>query len=388
LGDNCGMDSEFQTLLWGEYVLTKGPCAEEFWQSHLRARPRHILFVLGEGFDPRMCVGVDTVLKAGGTGQRDCVLIRYDEGADSASKAYHLEVESNTRHLTQAIEGSGRGHIRPQEITMWSNDGRRVGAVEAVRAFADSALLAHYSDVVLDISALPRGMFIPILNKLLGVCLNHSADKKNLHVLVAEDVDLDARIVEEGIDEDASYIPGFGAEIDMVSSAGMPKLWIPVLGENQAAQLQRIRELVAPDETCPMVPFPSTFPRRGDSLLLTPEYCRLFFDDLHIDPSNVLYAHEQNPFQVYRQLGEVVRRYHRAFEPLGGCRAVFSALSSKLLCLGVILAAFELKRTDYIVGMAHVDTKGYRIQDPKKKRGQAMNRELVHLWICGECYDS
>ena len=43
---------------------------------------------MGKGFDPRMNLGIETVLAAGGSGKREVTLVEFDEGDDSPSKAY------------------------------------------------------------------------------------------------------------------------------------------------------------------------------------------------------------------------------------------------------------------------------------------------------------
>ena len=42
---------------WQNYVLERGDGLTRFWREHLGKRERHVLFVLGLGFDPRMCLG-------------------------------------------------------------------------------------------------------------------------------------------------------------------------------------------------------------------------------------------------------------------------------------------------------------------------------------------
>ena len=47
---------------WQDYVLERGDGLSGFWREHLGERERRVLFVLGLGFDPRMCMGVEAVL--------------------------------------------------------------------------------------------------------------------------------------------------------------------------------------------------------------------------------------------------------------------------------------------------------------------------------------
>lgn len=121
----------------------------------------------------------------------------------------------------------------------------------------------------------------------------------NLFVLVSESAELDRRIMDEGIDEDADYIHPFRGAVERESAAGRPKVWFPLLGENQRIHLTRINDLINPAEICPLLPSPAVDPRRGDNLVV--EYRELLFDQLRVETRNFVYASETNAFEAYRQ---------------------------------------------------------------------------------------
>ena len=137
-----------------------------------------------------------------------------------------------------------------------------------------------------------------------------------------------------------------------------------------------------PDEICPVLPSPSVNPRRADDLIA--EYRAILFDRLRVEPQNIIYASEWNPFEVYRQIYRTMERYNSALQALDKCKIVVSALLSKLLSVGALLAACEGKRNGLMVGISHVETHGYRIQ----KQLAASDAELFTLWIAGECYNA
>ncbi len=376
--------------LWSDYVMNRGRHFTDFWKSYMNTN-RNICFILGLGFDPRMCLAIESILGLHGKGKRDCMLIKYDEGDNSPSHQYKQLVQRNYDKLHQIIVCQSSGKIIEQSIKMWSADNRRVGSIRAARLFKSLSDFSEYSDVILDVSAFPRGIFLPVISKLLDIF--HAGRSKpqekqvpNLHVVVAENPALDTGIKDEGVDEHPSYLHGFGASIQMESTRDIPKVWIPVLGEHQETQLVKIRNFIDPQETCPVVPFPSSDPRRSDSLIL--QYHRFLFDDLNVNPSDILYVDERNPFQAYRQIRDTIMRYHEVFKPLGGCKAILSAFSSKLLSLGVLLATYELKRYDMPVSIAHIDTLGYSLQDDPDEKLLNDSCELFHLWLDGDCYES
>jgi len=366
------------TLSWYDYVMFRDSQVDSFWAERLKEE-RDVLFILGLGFDPRMCSGIGRIIDVGGRGRRQCLLFEFNEGPHSPSRTHRNLVAANKDRLASLIK-KAHGSIRSKSFSMWSTDGRRVGGRRAAGEIAWEPDLCGYSDVIIDISALPRGIYFPLIAKLLHELGNNAERRTNLHVLVAENVGLDKVITTQGIDETATYVHGFSSELQRESPLGIPVVWIPVLGENKETQLIRIYELVKPDEVCPVVPSPSRTPRRGDDLIL--QYQELLFDRLRVEPRNIVYSTEQNPFETYRQIYGVVRRYHEALTPLDGCKVVISALSSKLLSIGALLAAWEAKKS-YRIGIAHIEPHGYIL----KHQGPTQNdEELFSLWLAGECY--
>lgn len=371
------------SLRWRDYFLRDGEGFDEFWSAFLAERERNLLFVLGHGFDARMCNGIGRVLSLGGEGARDVDLITFDEGAESPSQTYLVQRKANGERLEELIRDCGK--MVRRDIKMFSDDNRRIGARSIAQEFASSAEFRSYTDVVVDISALPRSLYMPLLAKLLALFDGEAKDgeKRNLHVIVAHSPALDGAIVEEGLEESASYLFGFAAAaLESESTSGQPKIWIPVLGKGQPAQLERINQFVMPDEICPLLPSPAQDPREGDSIMI--EYRELLFDQLRVEPRNIIYAAESNPFEVYRQLMRSILHYNRALKPLGGCKVALSAMSSKLASMGVLLAAYELGRRDprLTVGVAHVESQGYRVESTNA----VPPATLFTMWLSGECY--
>ena len=368
---------------WLSYVLRGGSDFESFWRSYLISKSRDLLFVVGRGFDPRMANAVGTVLSMGGTGLRHCLLVEYDEGEASPSRAQDDSLVANVNAVEVLFAKSGGLTIR--QIRMWSDDGRRrVGSRGAAEVFASSNDIARYSDILVDISALPRSLYMPMLAKLLYLIdqLNGNG-RPNLHVLVDDNPDLDQLITAEGLNDDASYLHGFESGIEQEATADAPKVWMPILGEGKIGHFERIYDLIVPDEIAPILPFPCANPRRTDDLIL--EYRTYLFDRLRIEPTNFIYVPEQNPFGVYREILAAIKHYTDALGALGGCKIVISALSSKLLSLGALLAAYDLKQADYPVGIAHVHADGYSMQSEALPQTSA--KDLFEVWLAGEPYD-
>ena len=90
-----------------------------------------------------------------------------------------------------------------------------------------------YTDIVVDVSGMPRGVFFPLVARLLyfiDVEWNTSErDIPNLFLLVAEDPDLDTAITQKGIEEFADFVAMFRGAFDQEAQLQPPKNSDPIL---------------------------------------------------------------------------------------------------------------------------------------------------------------
>jgi hypothetical protein len=365
---------------WNYYYMSEG---DIFWKEYLLENNKDILFILGLGFDPRMCIAYEKIVRYNGNGVIDCLVINFSEGEGSPSQKYSHLVKINEVKLNKLIPINSKRINK--YVEMLSEDNIRIGSRQSLNTIQSFSEILKYNDIIVDISALPRGIYFPLIGSLLYLIDNNKTnDKKiNLHVIVSENVEIDKKIIDLGIDEFANYIPGYSSSLESTTHEDKPKIWIPILGENQEEQLVRIRNKVNPDEICPMIPISSVDPLRGDKLLIS--YRNFLFDRLLIDPTNLLYASEQNPFQVYRVLYRTIKHYKQTLKPLKGCQIAISASSSKLLSIGALLCAYELK--NFGIGVVNVETLGYQIIDEKNLFLEIPNTKFFTLWIAGDCYE-
>jgi hypothetical protein len=368
---------------WSTYARAFGTDLEALFSSHFNRSSQKARFILGRGFDPRMLTGLTLLRRVCPTLRVEVVLLTYEEGDQSPSRAYDEAVKKNLEALTQLVPEDS---LSSRNISMFSPERRRMTAKSAEGLFKTASEFTGISDIVIDISALPRSVFLPIVAKLLHIIDGQRPPLTNLFLLADENHKIDSVILEEGLDEEADYIHTFRGDAERESAASKPRVWFPLLGENQGMQLQRIYDLVRPSEVCPLLPAPSHNPRRGDNLIL--EHRGLLFDSLRVDPRNFLYASETNPFEVYRQLVQAIKHYSKSLEPLGGSNAIVSALSSKLLSIGALLAAYELKRTGSRVAIAHIEAHGHRVAVEMEELARLAKDGVIHgLWLAGECYE-
>lgn len=366
-----------QVMRWRDYVLLRGSDLSSFWRDHCQQPGRKLLFVVGRGFDPRTSFGLAYIAALAGTCTLDLLAIEFDEGESYPTQALLDAAASNWTQLQSHITN---GTVTSRPIRFRSEDGRRIAARSAANVISRNEDITGYTDLIVDISSMPRAVYFPLISRLLffhDELKNAAKPAPNIHVLVSEDPILDSQIREHGIDETASFLHPFEGEFNREATGVSPRIWIPVLGEGRTIQFDRIFDLVKPDEICPVLPSPSRNPRRGDNIVI--EYRNLLFD---LDPRNFIYSSELNPFEVYRQIRQTALHYHEVLGLIGGCKVAFSPLCSKLMSLGTLLVAYEMKTTGLLnAGIAHIECQGYEMPESAHP-----DVEQVGLWLAGECY--
>jgi hypothetical protein len=370
---------------WNPYAFLEDNELDAMFEKHFDSNSK-ILLILGKGFDVRMNIFLKRLVDQKGNQNITCLLVNFDEGRHSSSHQYKHLVDENQAELETLIPKS---QITNFAIQLWKQTGRksrRVGDRKAANII-DEISVENYSDIIVDISALPRGVYFSLLGKLLTYIdrLPKGTIVPNLMVAVAENPELDMNIQEEGVDDDLNFLHGFGGEIDLSSSEGTaPLIWLPILGEDKLLHLQKAYSHLKPGEICPILPFPSRDPRRPDSLTMT--YHELLFDELRIEPQNIMYVPEQNPFEAYKILYNTIENYNISLKTLNGCKAVLSTFSSKLLSIGTLLAAYELKEKDIGVGVLNVDSHGYKINPSADLKRLKLESKLFVTWLTGKPY--
>jgi hypothetical protein len=340
------------TMLWKHYVFRRGPEVHDLWDHLFEDRPIRLLYIAGRGFDVRaqrvMKAFVDSVELSGYTiATAELLLVGFT--GYLLSQELHDQTERNARMLEDMFRPfGGTAGVRMGTSAAGEDD---ISATTALRLGTEAVLekVKDHTDIILDVSSLPRVVYLALMTGLLHRLIpeKRAADPLvarhvNFQVLVAEDAALDARIRSEDPINDLVYIPGFSSALHAESVQDWPVVWFPILGENRVGQLQKVLGAIPTDaEICPVLPHPSRDPRRPDRLLV--EYKEPLFDSGRTPTANILYVHESHPFEVYRQLLRAMQRYRESMQIIGGCRLVVTPLASKLITLGAGLACFEMR---------------------------------------------
>lgn len=372
--------STLPDIRWRDYVMTRGAAFDTFWAEHGGEAGRRLLFIVGRGFDPRASMGLTRLAAAAKACPIDVVALHFEDELAGDSPEQRASAEANGETFVRVA--AGRGKVESKTVRFRNEKRDSIADRSAANLFADESVIEPYTDVVIDVSAMPRVVYFPLISRLIyfhDERLKLGKSAPNVHVLVSEDPQVDTLIREHGIDEEAKFLHPFEGPFNREAKGEQPTVWIPVLGEGRTTHFERMYVLVRPTEVCPVLPSPARNPRRGDDIVM--EYQKLLFDEVGLDPRNIIYASEFNPFDVYRQVRRTVLHYHRVLGLIGGCRVALSAMCSKVMSLGILLVAYELKSSDVEVGVAHIECQGYDVP-----QDLALEVEPVGIWVAGECY--
>jgi hypothetical protein len=257
------------------------------------------------------------------------------------------------------------------EVQIFASDNAVVGGREAVKAVADLQL-EEFTDIILDCSALSKGVFFPIVRFLLS-----KTRGRNFHLFAVDQPRLDESI-SPVIWEQASNVHGFRGNLNSPEHEAAARLWLPQLVPGQRVTLDLIFQMVRPHDVCPILPFPSSDPRLPDKLVEA--YATEMESGWQVDPRNVVYANEHSPLDVYR----AIVRIHEARKPIfegRGSQIILSPIGGKLLSLGILLAALE---HDFPV--IYVEAIAYQMDFSRIDIVSLEKESLVHLWLEGEAY--
>jgi hypothetical protein len=383
--------------LWQHYVFRRGVQVPALWDDLFTGRAVRLLYITGRGFDPRarstMQSLVQNIASAGHKIEKATLLLVELTGYQLEQSLVELTTQ-NAQALQEFFAPLGNtvtitiGSSLRAEEEISASSALRLGTEQVVAHVTD------HTDIILDISSLPRIAYLAFATSLLTKLIPNKsipdalfAGGVNLQIVVAEDPVLDGRILSEDPSNDLVLIPGFSSVLYAESAKEWPMVWFPILGDNRVNQLKKLESIIPETaEVCPVLPHPARDPRRAERLLV--EYKAPLFDTRQTPPSDFLYVHESQPFEAYRQLLSAMRRYQTSMSILGGCRLVVTPLASKLITLGAGLACFEMHAPNLEgnsgVAIAHAEPTRY-VVSPQDLH--ASKPELSSLLVTGQAYE-
>ena len=362
-------------LRWDCHFIARGGEFGALWETLTGERCRSILMISGAGFDPRASAVFDRLFDVG-ISLAECRLVEFSTGSGLAPSAQLARAEAHREKLGDLFSGNT---LKPIRIDMLSGDGRNIGGVKVSEAFRNPKDYVGFTDVIVDITALPAELYFPLIGTLLTIWhgpQHASHGLGNLHVTVCDNPAVDSMISPEGGDK-AETVYGFNGSLNWASIGTPIPIWVPVLGERHYGHLQKIADLVRPEVIAPVLPFPARDPRRADNLLL--EYGSLLYESWDVDPTDITYADEQNPFDVYAKLCTLSANYANSLQGIGTAQVSVSTHSSKLHSLGALMAAWEKR-----LSVVHVKPTRHVVGG--EFGAQHQTGELFNVWLAGEAY--
>ncbi len=365
------------TQRWSDYVFADGTSTaprDLMGAASASALDLPSLYVLGVGFDPRCLVGLREFLEL--DHQVSPKILRI-EMAPSGPAVQPTVAQMAAQHLAE-FEALTEG--LDIETVSYPNveDPYSPGTVLA-REVTEAKQLAGVGHLIIDISSMPSILFFPIIKAALKASDLPSGTEGHfdgeIQIVVCENPQMDAWIRELGI-SDASFVGGFRPKGHGDADPDGPTIWVPVLGANAEPALRAIHNLLEPHDICPVLPFPAIEPRRADSLVL--EHRTVLFEAFNVRVSDFVYSDERNPFDLYLALCRLERDYRSALEMLGPTMVALSAHGSKLLSVGMLLAAYE---QEIPIAAAAVDD--YEIVAGASLEAFNDANQLCCLWLAG-----
>lgn len=360
---------------WNDYYINTD--FESFWKDRLSDSERRVCMIIGVGFDPRSLVALEGLARSGNPSQISFVALMLP--TSPAVTEYSQRVEQLTQLNRKRLESfTGGTCIYKEEVPIRDEDGHPVGARKSVQVINDLFLqISQHSDVIVDISGLPRSFFFPVIKFLFQKAEANAI--RNLHVAVTEDPAIDGKIRgrEYG---DADYIQHFRPQQQQ------RLVWLPVISKSEGTRLSKIHSQLESEcvEICPIIPFPTKNIRRPDDLLINLR--EELFERIFVSQENILLCDERTPFDLYRKIVEMDSYYRERLRDLPGIgeiTTVVSPLANKMLSLGVLLAAIDRE-----LPVSYVEAGSYDIENEHMELSVEKDDIIpVEIWIAGEPYE-
>ena len=351
---------------WEPCVTHEGDDVLTFIQNFF-AKERRVLLIAGAGFDPRSTIIAEHLSKQLINHSPTVVFFR-EERPDPPAKL----VSAANAHSEKINQLFNTVHIF--SIDVFSKDDEAVvGGINAVSKISQFDIIG-FTDIIIDISALSIGVSFPIIRYIYDNIVKYR-EMINVHIFVTHSPSLDLDIV-PFFCERADYIRGFAGTIQLDSAQKARKLWLPQLSLSKYAALIRIFSKVRPDETCPIIPWPSQDPKLPDRLL------ERYYDELlsawEVDPRDIVFASENDPLDLYCTILDLDDFRRKVLSEVGGSFLVLSPTGSKLMALGSLLAALERD-----LPVAYLETMGHTYSMEVIDFSEDSPYSLFHLWLVG-----
>lgn len=139
--------SELENFRWGDYFLTQGKTFDDFWKTYLKNN-KSIFFILGCGFDPRMCDVLEKFSTINENSKIHCFTLDFDEGKASPSIEFADKKNINMKKL-QNLE-SKKISLEIKKLTV-RDDSDTIKTRQIKKLFTSLSSFENFTDIVIDI---------------------------------------------------------------------------------------------------------------------------------------------------------------------------------------------------------------------------------------------
>lgn len=353
---------------WDSYVMLEGNEQIISFLNDDDCPQGKPLLIMGEGFDPRM----NNVLKAFTNAhfKFSCLIIVHGDRTKSPNRKM---VEKNVEVRDKLIVENAIPYVE-YKLKVGEHYDLNRGVKFLNKEIGN--LVDGYDNIIVDISALPRVLYFNLVRALWKM-----EDNRNLFVVVSENAEIDKNIKYLNFVDDMEPMVNFNPGIGLEAEQERLRLLITLLGENGLEKWDMIMKNFNPDEVFPVIPYPSLDPFRTDSIIK--EYQELFKQEDAKD--NIIYAHERNPFELYKMLSRFIQSEDDILEKVHreACYGI-ALLSSKLLSVGALLIALEKQNE---VAIYNVISRDYGIEPMDFDETNKKSITFL-MWIKGDAYSA
>lgn len=348
-----------------------------FWEERAKDPKTHVLVVLGIGFDPRCLNSLRLLGKTGLKDRIDYIAFRFI-AKPAFGKSGEITEKLALENMDDLMKIDGCNQVDIFDVEIHDVEGHNVAGRKTVARIGEKiSILTKYTDVIVDISGMPRGVYFPLISYFNRLAETNTVN--NLHVAVVENPELDSKISGREYSQ-ADYLHTFRHQ-------GEERLiWLPLIGANEITRIEKIHNKLRGFciEICPIFPFPASSLRRVDDIAV--KHADVIFEGLQVSIDNILLCDERTPFDIYRKILEVEEYYRKRLgtvPEIGKIITVVSPLSSKTLSLGMLLAAIERS-----LPVCYVEAGTYQVEpDISEVQSASAPSVPTEFWLCGEPYE-
>ena len=373
--------SEEDKNRWGFCIDHYGKEVDEFFKQYFFKQNRECLFIGNAGFYPKINIIVkklcDYIDK-----RIHIILIREKRSSPD------VELEKRTeKNIAEAKD------IYPQtkvlEINIFSEDDKAVvGGISILNRIKEIDI-TEYNDIFIDLSALSVGVSFPLV-KYIYEQANNAEELVNVHLTAAFNNKLDSYISSDSTNF-VTHVKKFPTS-NLLGEKEKVKLWLPLMSASKNKVLNKIYDKTEPHDVCPIVPFPSKEPRKGDELTAI-HYREELENTWGVAPQDFIYTDEGRPLDIYRTIMRVNKDRESVFNIFGGSMLILSPLGSRMPTIGMLMAALEggfpvvyVETLNYHVNWGKVDEIQKHMEEDWEKGEMPKDLEIAHVWLYGEAY--